>query len=53
MNKIILYYKFVRNKILDKKPLVSNFLNTKPKLRTIQPDVRLSYNEIFMGNSKL
>lgn len=53
MNKIKIYCRFIKNKILDKKPLVSNFLNTKPKLRTIEPDVRLSYNEIFMGNSKL
>lgn len=38
------YLRFLKLKILGKTVLTTSFINTKPKLRTIQPDVRLSYN---------
>lgn len=42
MNK---YLRFLKLKLEGKTILTTNFINTKPKFKTIQPDVRLSYNE--------
>lgn len=39
------YLRFLRLKLQNKNVLTSNFINTKPKFKTIQPDVRLSYND--------
>jgi len=43
MNK---YLKFIWLKLNNKTVLTSSFLNTI-KIKTIQPDVRLSYNQLF------
>lgn len=44
MNKCI---RFFRVKLMGYKPLESTFINTKPKIRTILPDCRLSFNNTF------
>lgn len=49
MNK---YVRWFILRVQDKRILTSSFINTKPKLRTIQPDVRISYNQLFINLKK-
>lgn len=44
MNK---YFRLLLLKINNKTVLTSSFLNTKIKIKTIEPDIRLSYNQLF------
>lgn len=44
MNK---YIRLLKLKLEGRTVLTTTFINTKPKFRTIQPDARLSYNEIM------
>lgn len=49
MNKCL---RFLKVKLLGYKPLQSTFINTKLRIITIQPDVRLSFNETFQHLKK-